>query len=118
MNSEFNDVTVNESNRDPELEKRIRTQLMDVIDPELGIDIVNMGLVYSVLADFNKMAIVEVTLTTPSCPLTDTIELDIARALEGSVLGLKVNWTFNPPWSLDMISEDGKAALQALGFTI
>jgi metal-sulfur cluster biosynthetic enzyme len=111
----LNELAVDLQNRDTGLEEDIRIRLMEVIDPELGVDIVNMGLVYDVRADKNKNAEIDVTLTTPACPLTDSIEDQIVEALSGAVQAFRVNWVFSPPWTLDMITEDGRQALEAIG---
>ncbi|MDR1861803.1 MAG: metal-sulfur cluster assembly factor [Candidatus Ancillula sp.] len=94
----------------------IKEALKVVLDPELGISIVDLGLVYGVdINDFGGVAI-NVTLTTPACPLTDTIEEQIKQAVSHIVSEVDVNWVWNPPWSTDMITEDGRAQLSAIGF--
>jgi len=105
-----------------ELEKKIWDQLATVIDPELGIDIVNMGLVYSVtLAKTHKhqwQLEVEMTLTTAGCPLAGVIHAMVMTALvkiDSQVLpkeNIKLNLVFDPPWTPDMMSSEAKEKLK------
>jgi metal-sulfur cluster biosynthetic enzyme len=90
----------------------------DVVDPELGINVVDLGLVYGVTLDGDHKAIVDMTLTSAACPLTDVIEDQAAAALEGLTNGLTINWVWMPPWGPDKITDDGREQLQALGFRI
>ena len=94
--------------------------LRDVVDPELGINVVDLGLVYGVDVDAEKIATVDMTLTSAACPLTDVIEDQSRSALVGSGLvdDLRINWVWNPPWGPDKITEDGREQLRALGFTV
>ncbi|MFZ2501173.1 MAG: metal-sulfur cluster assembly factor [Nocardioides sp.] len=92
--------------------------LKDVVDPELGINVVDLGLVYGVHIDADKNAIVDMTLTSAACPLTDVIEDQTNTALEGMVNGVAINWVWMPPWGPDKITEDGRDQLRALGFNV
>ena len=96
----------------------VEEALYDVVDPELGINIVDLGLVYGVSVDQNAIAIIDMTLTSPACPLTDEIEYQTATALDGLVKGFKINWVWMPPWGPDKITSDGRDQLRALGFNI
>jgi metal-sulfur cluster biosynthetic enzyme len=96
----------------------VEEALYDVVDPELGINIVDLGLVYGVSVDQNSIAIIDMTLTSPACPLTDEIEYQTAQSLDGLVKGFKINWVWMPPWGPDKISPDGRDQLRALGFNI
>ena len=98
-----------------ELAKRVLDRLGEIMDPEIGIDLVSLGLVYKVEIDDLDRAILTLTLTTPLCPLTDSIENEIAHALWGIVSQFKVDWTFSPLWSVENISEEGVEQLRALG---
>ena len=92
--------------------------LRDVLDPELGINVVDLGLVYGVdLAD-DGVATIDMTLTSAACPLTDVIEDQAAEALDGLVQGFHINWVWLPPWGPDKITEDGREQLRALGFNV
>jgi metal-sulfur cluster biosynthetic enzyme len=97
--------------------------MRDVVDPELGINVVDLGLVYDlnvVETDEGKVALLDMTLTSPACPLTDVIEDQSRSALIGAGLvdELRINWVWNPPWGPDKITEDGRDQLRALGFTV
>ena len=101
--------------------------MRDVVDPELGINVVDLGLVYGLNVEevtegegAGKVALIDMTLTSPACPLTDVIEDQTLAALVGTGLvnGVKINWVWNPPWGPDKITEDGRDQLRALGFTV
>lgn len=97
------------------LAKKVLEKLGEIIDPEIGIDLVSLGLVYKVEIDNLGRAILTMTLTTPLCPLSDSIENAIAHTLWGTVSQFKVDWTFSPLWSVENISQDGVEQLRALG---
>jgi metal-sulfur cluster biosynthetic enzyme len=92
--------------------------MKDVIDPELGINVVDLGLVYGVAVDENNSATVDMTLTSAACPLTDVIEDQTRSALDPIVADFKINWVWMPPWGPDKITDDGRDMLQSLGFNI
>jgi metal-sulfur cluster biosynthetic enzyme len=92
--------------------------LRDVVDPELGINVVDLGLIYGVTVDTDRMATIDMTLTSAACPLTDVIEEQAAAALDGVVADFRINWVWLPPWGPDKITEDGREQLRALGFNV
>ena len=92
--------------------------MRDVIDPELGINVVDLGLVYGVSLTPDNHAVIDMTLTSAACPLTDVIEDQTAQVLEGLVDGFRINWVWMPPWGPDKITDDGREQLRALGFTV
>jgi len=92
--------------------------LRDVVDPELGINVVDLGLVYGLAVDQDRMATIDMTLTSAACPLTDVIEDQTRAALEGLVSDFRINWVWLPPWGPDKITEDGREQLRALGFNV
>ncbi|MDQ6659311.1 MAG: metal-sulfur cluster assembly factor [Actinomycetota bacterium] len=94
--------------------------LRDVVDPELGINIVDLGLVYDVVIDSANTATLDMTLTSAACPLTDMIEDQVRAALtgDGLVEDFRINWVWMPPWDLTRITDDGRDQLRALGFSI
>jgi metal-sulfur cluster biosynthetic enzyme len=96
----------------------VEEALRDVVDPELGINVVDLGLVYGVTIDQNNQAIVDMTLTSAACPLTDVIEDQANQALDGIVDGLRINWVWMPPWGPDKITDEGREQLRALGFNV
>ena len=92
--------------------------MKDVVDPELGINVVDLGLVYGVTLDDDNAAVIDMTLTSAACPLTDVIEDQAASALDGLTNGVKINWVWMPPWGPDKITDEGREQLRALGFNV
>ncbi len=92
--------------------------MRDVVDPELGINVVDLGLVYGVSVDDNNVATVNMTLTSAACPLTDVIEDQTRASLDGVVHDFRINWVWMPPWGPDKITDDGRDMLRALGFNV
>src|SRR3954452_22255379 len=90
----------------------------DVVDPELGINVVDLGLLYGVDVDNDNVARLDMTLTSAACPLTDVIEDQTHSALDGLVSDARINWVWMPPWGPDKITEDGREQLRALGFNV
>ncbi|MFC7876388.1 metal-sulfur cluster assembly factor [Isoptericola sp. NPDC057391] len=96
----------------------VEEALRDVIDPELGINVVDLGLVYGIQVDQNNMSTIDMTLTSAACPLTDVIEDQAGTALEGLVDGFRINWVWMPPWGPEKITDDGREQLRMLGFNV
>ena len=101
--------------------------MRDVVDPELGINVVDLGLVYDMLrrrgrAPRRCLVTLDMTLTSAACPLTDVIEDQAHSALTGGPTPLaadvKINWVWMPPWGPDKITDDGREQLRALGFNV
>jgi metal-sulfur cluster biosynthetic enzyme len=92
--------------------------MRDVVDPELGINVVDLGLIYDVLVDDTNVATIDMTLTSAACPLTDVIEDQMRSALDGVVGDFRINWVWMPPWGPDKITDDGREQLRALGFNV
>ncbi|WP_332872867.1 metal-sulfur cluster assembly factor [Desertihabitans aurantiacus] len=92
--------------------------MKDVVDPELGINVVDLGLVYGIHLDDDGSASIDMTLTSAACPLTDVIEDQTQTALEGLVTRAAINWVWMPPWSMDKITEDGRDQLRAFGYNL
>jgi metal-sulfur cluster biosynthetic enzyme len=92
--------------------------MKDVVDPELGINVVDLGLVYAVSVDDANIATVDMTLTSAACPLTDVIEDQTRSALLEIVDDFRINWVWMPPWGPDKITDDGREMLRALGFNV
>jgi metal-sulfur cluster biosynthetic enzyme len=101
----------------PEIDDLLEA-LRDVVDPELGVNVVDLGLVYGVTVDDDRVATVDMTLTSAACPLTDVIEDQTQVALDGLVSDFRINWVWLPPWGPDKITEDGREQLRALGFNV
>lgn len=98
---------------DEALKENLMGALELVIDPELGVDIVNLGLVYDVEMDAEGLTTVTMTLTSMGCPLAGTIVDQVKRALADipEVKETEVNIVFNPPWTKDKMSRYAKIAL-------
>ena len=100
----------------------IEEALKDVVDPELGINVVDLGLIYGIHVDEDNVATVDMTLTSAACPLTDVIEDQAHSALTGGPTPLaadvKINWVWMPPWGPDKITDEGREQLRALGFNV
>ena len=94
-------------------EQRVRTALREVEDPELGLNIVDLGLVYAVEATEDRVR-ADISMTTPTCPLGEAI-LDDARAAIGRALpdvaDLQVRLVWDPPWTPSMMSDDARRQL-------
>jgi metal-sulfur cluster biosynthetic enzyme len=95
--------------------------MRDVVDPELGINVVDLGLVYGMnveKSDTGTVALIDMTLTSAACPLTDVIEDQTRAALDGLVADFRINWVWLPPWGPDKITDDGREQLRAMGFNV
>ena len=90
----------------------------DVVDPELGINVVDLGLVYGVSVEEGNIATIDMTLTSAACPLTDVIEDQTRAALLEVVDDFRINWVWMPPWGPDKITDDGREMLRSLGFNV
>ena len=96
----------------------VEEAMKDVVDPELGINVVDLGLVYGVHVDDHEIATLDMTLTSAACPLTDVIEDQTRAALAGLVSDVRINWVWMPPWGPDKSTDSGREQLRALGFTV
>ena len=99
--------------------------MRDVVDPELGINVVDLGLLYDVRVDEaegGNVITLDMTLTSAACPLTDVIEDQTNEALTGGPKPLatevKINWVWLPPWGPDKITDVGREHLRAHGFNV
>ncbi|MDO5735540.1 MAG: metal-sulfur cluster assembly factor [Propionibacteriaceae bacterium] len=99
-------------------EEEIEEAMKDVVDPELFVNIVDLGLLYGVTVDDEGNVTLDMTLTSPTCPLTDKIEYDTRYVLEGLATSVTLNWVWLPPWSLEMITDDGREQLRAIGYNL
>ncbi|MET9260605.1 metal-sulfur cluster assembly factor [Amycolatopsis sp. NPDC004079] len=98
----------------------VEEAMRDVVDPELGINVVDLGLVYDIRVETDNTATIDMTLTSAACPLTDVIEDQTSAALTsgGLVDDFRINWVWMPPWGPEKITDDGREQLRALGFTV
>lgn len=92
--------------------------MRDVVDPELMVNVVDLGLVYGIHVDDENNVTVDMTLTSPTCPLTDQLEYDTQVALGPLVNSVTINWVWLPPWTLDAITDDGREQLRAIGYNL
>ena len=103
----------------PALFDQVEEALKNVMDPELGINVVDLGLIYDLAwDDENNALIISMTLTSAGCPLTDVLEEQTAEALDGIVEAFRINWVWMPPWGPERITDDGRDMMRALGFAI
>ena len=105
------------STADPVLDD-IEEAMRDVVDPELGINVVDLGLIYGLHLEDDDSLTIDMTLTSAACPLTDVIEDQTQTALEGLVDRFVINWVWMPPWGMEKITDDGRDQLRALGFNV
>ena len=101
----------------------IEEAMKDVVDPELGINVVDLGLVYGVHVGDDNVVTLDMTLTSAACPLTDVIEDQTRAALcsgpgGGLAADFTINWVWLPPWGPDKITDSGREQLRSLGFNV
>ncbi|MFM1783887.1 MAG: hypothetical protein RLZZ579_164 [Actinomycetota bacterium] len=97
---------------------QILEAMKNIIDPEIGVNIVDLGLIYGLQESEDGALLINMTLTSAGCPLTDVIEEQTAEALEGVVDAFRINWVWMPPWGPEKITEDGREMMRAIGFSI
>jgi metal-sulfur cluster biosynthetic enzyme len=96
----------------------VRTALYLVMDPELGINVIDLGLVYGVYVEGGHTVVIDMTLTSASCPLSPLIERQVRDVVQGLCDTVVINWVWLPPWGLERITVDGREQLRALGFNV
>jgi metal-sulfur cluster biosynthetic enzyme len=104
----------------------VEEAMRDVVDPELGINVVDLGLIYDIQIDGGSpdsaVVTLDMTLTSAACPLTDVIEDQAGAALTGGSRPLasevRINWVWMPPWGPEKITDEGREQLRALGFNV
>lgn len=97
---------------------RVIDAMRNIIDPEIGVNIVDLGLVYGLQESEDGALLINMTLTSAGCPLTDVIEEQTGDALDGVVEAFRINWVWMPPWGPERITEDGREMMRAIGFSI
>ena len=112
------DLEAAQAGTSPAKVEDVNEALKDVVDPELGINVVDLGLVYGITVDDASTATIDMTLTSAACPLTDVIEDQTRMALDGLVDDFRINWVWMPPWGPEKITDDGRDQLRALGFNV
>jgi metal-sulfur cluster biosynthetic enzyme len=104
---------------DPAKYDEVIEALKDVIDPEIGVNIVDLGLIYGLQqSEEDGSLLINMTLTSAGCPLTDVLEEQTAEALDGHVEAFRINWVWMPPWGPEKITDDGREQMRAIGFAI
>lgn len=103
---------------DPTKYDEVIEALKDVIDPEIGVNIVDLGLIYGLNKAEDESLLINMTLTSAGCPLTDVLEEQTAEGLDGVVDAFRINWVWMPPWGPEKITEDGREQMRAIGFSI
>jgi FeS assembly SUF system protein len=96
-----------------DLENKIVSMLKTIYDPEIPVDVYELGLIYEVKIDEEGNVTIEMTLTSPNCPVAESMpnEIEDKVATVEGVLSSKVNIVFDPPWDKDMMSEEAKLEL-------
>ncbi len=96
----------------------IRAAMKQVEDPELGVNVVDLGLLYGVEQDDEGNVVLNMTLTSMGCPLTEQIMGDSRAALLplDGVNSVDINWVWDPPWSPDSMTEEGRFMMKVMGF--
>ena len=97
---------------------RVIEAMKNIIDPEIGVNIVDLGLVYGLQESDDGALLINMTLTSAGCPLTDVIEEQTGDALDGVVEAFRITWVWMPPWGPEKITEDGREMMRAIGFSI
>jgi len=103
---------------DPAHYDRVIEAMKEIIDPEIGVNIIDLGLVYGLQESEDGALLINMTLTSAGCPLQDVIEEQTAEALDSVVDAFRINWVLMPPWGPEQITEDGKEMMRAIGFSI
>ncbi len=103
----MNDVQVQE------VGDKIVEVLKTIYDPEIPVDIYELGLIYDVFVNENKGAKILMTLTSPNCPVAETLPVEVEEKVQTleEIDQAEVEITFDPPWSQDMMSEEAKLEL-------
>lgn len=110
-------ILSNENNMDKEDKKDLETWIIaglkEIHDPEIPVDIFELGLIYEVKIKDDGFVEVDMTLTSPNCPVAESLPVDVKNKIESiqGVIECKVNIVFDPPWTKDMMSEEAQLEL-------
>lgn len=96
-----------------ELENKVVEVLKTIYDPEIPVDIYELGLIYEVKIDAENNVLIDMTLTSPNCPVAESLPKDVEEKVAGipEITSAKVNIVFDPPWDKDMMSEEAQLEL-------
>ena len=99
-----------------ELGDKIIKMISTIYDPEIPVNIYELGLIYDVEISEDRDVRIEMTLTSPNCPVAESLPVDVENKVKeiDSIENVKVNIVFEPPWTKDMMSEEAKLALGML----
>lgn len=99
-----------------ELGEKIVRILKTIYDPEIPVDIYELGLIYDVFVNENYEVKIIMTLTTPNCPVAESLPLEVQEKVKmlDHVKDVEIELTFDPPWNQDLISEEAKLELGLL----
>ncbi len=99
-----------------ELGEKIVKVLKTIFDPEIPVDIYELGLIYDVFVNENREVKILMTLTSPNCPVAETLPMEIQEKVSSidMVKDVEIELTFDPPWSKDLMSEEAKLELGML----
>ena len=101
-------------NQDLTIKKEdIVNQMKEVFDPEIPVNIYDLGLIYEIKIDAEKNVEIKMTLTSPNCPVAESLPQEVSQKIKNlqGMKSLAVYLTFDPPWEKNMMSEDAKLAL-------
>jgi FeS assembly SUF system protein len=95
------------------LENKVVDMLKTIYDPEIPVDIFELGLIYEVQIDEDKNVEIQMTLTSPNCPVAESLPKEVEDKVSGieGITKASVNIVFDPPWDKDMMSEEAKLEL-------
>ncbi len=95
------------------LEERIKDSIKTCYDPEIPVNIWELGLIYSINIDAGNDVLVKMTLTSPACPVAETLPVEVENKIKeiADVNSAKVEITFDPPWDKEMMSEEARLEL-------
>ena len=100
-----------------DLKEKIISEIKKIYDPEIPVNIFELGLIYKIEVNENKKRVlIEMTLTSPNCPVAETLPVEVEEKVKvvEEVRNVKVNITFDPPWDKGMMSEEAKLELGML----
>ncbi|MBT3281715.1 MAG: SUF system Fe-S cluster assembly protein [Cryomorphaceae bacterium] len=101
------------NNNTEDLGEKIVKELKSIFDPEIPVDIYELGLIYDVFVNEDNEVKILMTLTTPNCPVAETLPQEVEEKIKSidEVKTAEVEITFDPPWTKDLMSEEAKLEL-------